>query len=336
MNSACSASDLPHRQNREAATIGRFTPFVFTSSQADRRPNKSFVTPETTSFALSGSMQRVNFGSQLEKFFSGRVGKSQILERKVFVPTGKITSAILVGVFALFSPAFLVAQVLTPGDGPVEVSPSDAISAPAANPDSGEQGGRQTKRIIGLIPNFQAVSADTELPPLSFKQKFWLSTQGSFDYSSFAFVGIQAGVEQAFNTYPEFHSGAAAYGRYYWHTFADQAVGNYIAGTILPTITREDPRYYTLYHGTFFHRTIYALSRVVITRKDSGERTFNYSEILGNGIATEVSSRYYPHQERDGEGEFCERWISQILNDGISNVFEEFWPDINRKFFHQH
>jgi hypothetical protein len=87
------------------------------------------------------------------------------------------------------------------------------------SPDSSE--GRQTKRILGFAPNFQAVSADTHLSPLSFKQKFWLATEGTFDYSSFIFAGMQAGVEQARNMYPEFHQGAAAYGRYCRHTFTD-------------------------------------------------------------------------------------------------------------------
>lgn len=162
-----------------------------------------------------------------------------------------------------------------------------------------------------------------------------MATQSSFDYSSFISVGFQAAIEQATNTYPEFHQGAAAYGRYYWHTFADAGIENYLTGAILPTITHEDPRYYTLYHGGFWHRTGYAFSRLWITRKDSGNRTYNYSEILGAGVATEVSSRYYPIRERKAT-EVLERWGSQLLNDGVGNIFQEFWPDIHQKFFRRH
>ena len=49
--------------------------------------------------------------------------------------------------------------------------------------------------------------------------------------------------------YPEFHQGAAGDGRYYWHSFVDQTVGNYFTEAIVPTLTHEDPRYYTLGHG---------------------------------------------------------------------------------------
>jgi len=213
------------------------------------------------------------------------------------------------------------------------VEPAPFIS-PA--PDSNIAGGVQTKRIAGFVPNFQAVSADVVLPPLSFKQKVLLASQNTFDYSSFVFVGLQAGIEQATKTTPEFHSGKAAFARYYWHTFADQAIENYVTGAIFPSLTHEDPRYYTLYHGSFLHRTAYAFSRLWITRSDAGKQTFNISEIVGVGVSTGISGLYYPRQERASVGGNFTRLASQLLNDGIGNVFEEFWPDINRKFFHEH
>ena len=216
-----------------------------------------------------------------------------------------------------------------------EPGPQAPSSAPAPS-DNGQStndtDGQQTKRILGIAPNFQAVSAGAVLPPLSVKQKFWLATQGSFDYSSFISVGIEAGVEQATKTYPEFRQGAAGYGRYYWHTFADSGIENYLTGAILAAMTHEDPRYYTLYRGGFFRRTNYAFSRLWITKKDRGSRTFNFSEIVGSGVASEISSRYYPRHEREAS-EILERWASQVLNDGVGNVFTEFWPDIHRKFF---
>lgn len=208
-----------------------------------------------------------------------------------------------------------------------------APSGIAPSPDVAD--GQQTKRILGILPNFEAVSANTYLPPLSLKQKFWLSTQSTFDYSSFISVAIQAAVEQATNTYPEFHHGAGAYVRYYWHTYTDSAVENYLVGAVLPAMTHEDPRYYTLYRGGVLRRAGYAISRLCITKNDLGDRTFNFSEAIGSGVAAELSSRYYPRLERSGS-EILERWLSQLVNDGVGNIVEEFWPDINHKFFHKH
>jgi hypothetical protein len=102
---------------------------------------------------------------------------------------------------------------------------------------------------------------------------------------------------------------------------------------IVPALTREDPRYYTLGHGGFFKRTGYAVSRLLITRTDSGGRTFNISEIVGNGAGAGISNTYYPGRERTWT-KTGQKWLTQIGLDGVFNVLKEFWPDINHAIFH--
>jgi hypothetical protein len=195
-------------------------------------------------------------------------------------------------------------------------------------------GGKQTKRILYIIPNFRAVSVDEKLPPQTVKDKFTTGALDSVDYSSFIFVGIQAGVAQARNATPEFHQGAAGYGRYYWHTYADYVDENLWVEFLLPTALHQDSRYYTLGRGGFAKRLGYSLSRAAITRKDSGHETFNASEIFGAGAAAGISSLYYPSQERTFTKTY-ELWLTNIAIDAGSNLFKEFWPDINSKVFHQ-
>jgi hypothetical protein len=192
---------------------------------------------------------------------------------------------------------------------------------------------KQSKRILWIFPNYRAVSADTQLPPLSLKDKFWLATQDSFDYSSFISAGIIAGVSQGNKSYPEFGQGAKGYGRYYWHAMADQAIGNYLTEAIVPAATHEDPRYYTLGRGGFIKRTGYAVSRLFITRTDSGGRTINLSEIVGNGAGAGISDLYYPSRERTWT-KTGQKWVTQIALDGVFNIVKEFWPDISHAIFH--
>jgi hypothetical protein len=196
-----------------------------------------------------------------------------------------------------------------------------------------DEDAKQSKRILGIFPNYRAVSTTTQLPPLSVREKFWLATQDSFDYSAFISAGIISGVSQANNSYPEFGHGAKAFGRYYWHGVADQTVGNYMTEAIVPTLTHEDPRYYTLGHGGFFKRTGYAVSRLLVTRTDSGNATFNISEIVGNGAGAGISNTYYPSRERTWT-KTGQKWLTQIALDGAFNVLKEFWPDIDRAIFH--
>ena len=156
-------------------------------------------------------------------------------------------------------------------------------NAAQQSPANNQFKGKQTKRILGIVPNFRSVSVDEKLPPESVKEKFVETTQDSFDYSSFIFVGALAGAAQLENSSPEFQQGAAAYGRYYWHTFVDQADENYQVEFFFPVALHQDPRYYTLGRGGFVKRTIYSFSRVLITRTDAGGETFNSSEIGGAG-----------------------------------------------------
>ena len=213
----------------------------------------------------------------------------------------------------------------------LQPQPGSDKSVPESAPADDQA--KQPKRILGIFPNYRAVSTTTQLPPLSLRRKFWLATQDSFDYSSFISAGIISGVSQANNSYPEFGHGGTAFGRYYWHAVADQAVANYMTEAIVPSLTREDPRYYTLGHGGFFKRTGYAVSRLLITRTDSGGRTFNISEIVGNGAAAGISDTYYPSRERTWT-KTGQKWLTQIALDGAFNVLKEFWPDIDHAIFH--
>jgi hypothetical protein len=209
-------------------------------------------------------------------------------------------------------------------------STSSSSSASTANPAEGQQ----TKRILWIIPNFRAVSAGVKLPPQSVKEKFKTGALDSFDYSSFIFVGIQAGISQASNAYPAFRQGAAGYGRYYWHTFADQTDENLWVEGILPVVLHQDSRYYTLGHGGFIKRGVYAVTRTVITRTDSGKETFNASEIFGAGTSAGISSAYYPTQYRTWT-KIGQRWLTNVLLDFGTFGAKEFWPDVNRAIFHE-
>ena len=204
-------------------------------------------------------------------------------------------------------------------------------AASAAQPPHEDQ---QTKRILGIFPNFRAVSANQHLPPQSVKDKFVTAAQDSFDYSAFVLPALLAGEQDATRATPEFGHGGIAYGRYLWHSFADQTDENLMVEFIVPAVTREDTRYYTLGPG---HRASrrwgYALSRAVVTRNDAGHDTFNASEVIGSGAAAGISNLYYPSRERSF-GNTADKWGTNVGIDAATFVVREFWPDINHWLFH--
>jgi hypothetical protein len=101
---------------------------------------------------------------------------------------------------------------------------------------------------------------------------------------------------------------------------------------ILPSLLREDPRYFRMGRGNPWRRVSYALSRTVVTRKDTGRKIFNYSEIGGNAVAAAISNIYYPASERTA-GEAAEKLTIQLASDSAFNILLEFWPDMRHAFF---
>jgi hypothetical protein len=182
----------------------------------------------------------------------------------------------------------------TSGSSATQDGNASKVDSPQPKVGPDDDSAQQTKRILWIIPNYRSVSADTYLPPQSAKGKFWLATQDSFDYSAFIYEGMLAGVAMAGKSEPSFGQGASGYGNYFAHTFADGTIENYMVEAVVPTLTKEDPRYYTLGKGGFFKRTGYAVSRLLVTRTDSGGRTFNLSEVVGAGAAAGISNSYYP------------------------------------------
>jgi hypothetical protein len=211
--------------------------------------------------------------------------------------------------------------------------PAAQTDVQAPQPQTDEHTDKQTTRILGILPNFRSVSANSTLPPQTVKEKFVTASEDSFDYSALFVPLALAGYDLESNPDPEFGTGGIAYARYLWHAVVDQTSENFFVEAIVPSITHEDNRYYTLGHGGFIKRTGYALSRSVITRSDSGKEVFNISEVVGSGASAGLSSVYYPTRERSF-GNTGSQWGLDIGIDALSFELKEFWPDINHYLFH--
>ena len=194
---------------------------------------------------------------------------------------------------------------------------------------------QQPKRILGVMPNFRAVSAGAIPPPPTPKQAFVIATKNSFDYSSFIFVGITSAMAEGTDAHPQLGKGMSGFGEYYWRGFVDKTDGNYLVIFVLPTIFHQDERYFALGEGGFWKRFGYSVSRVVITPNYEGHNSFNISELLGRGMAQAISVTYYPSKTRTA-GAIATKYGYAILRDGLTHTFREFWPDIAVHVLHRH
>jgi hypothetical protein len=211
-------------------------------------------------------------------------------------------------------------------------------SAPQTPKSSNDQKSKQQKngtsndRLFWTLPNFSSIQGAEQLPPLTAGQKFKLVARSTFDPVEWGFIGIVTLTNQAENTEPSYGQGMEGYGKRYATNLADTVVENFSVGAVFPSILRQDPRYYQSGKGTFLHRFGYALSRIFVTRSDSGHGQFNFSEIFGSATAAGISTYAYHPQSDKNLANVADVWATQVTLDSISALLKEFWPDIHRKF----
>jgi hypothetical protein len=220
------------------------------------------------------------------------------------------------------------------GAGEIYIVPQIALEVAASVTDV-EVGPSQTEvaeeqikveekqRVLGAIPNFY-VSYIPDAAPLTSKQKFKLAWKTVVDPFTFVFVGGAAGVEQAQNHFAEYGQGAQGYAKRFGAGYADTVSGTFIGAAILPSLLKQDPRYFYKGSGSKASRTLYAIANAVICKGDNGRWQANYSNILGSLAAGGISNLYYPDQDRNGAGLTLENGALGIGATAVSNLFQEF------------
>jgi hypothetical protein len=187
------------------------------------------------------------------------------------------------------------------------------------------------KRIFGVLPNYRTAEDTGTYQPLTPKQKFRIAYKDSFDWPVYMVSGAFAALYQLEDSNPSFGQGLKGYAKRYATSYADQSLGNVLTEGLFPSILHEDPRYFRHPYGSKKSRVVYAASRILVTRTDSGGTCFNYSELVGNSIATGLSNLYYPESRTFSDN--IEKLGVQLATDAFSNVLKEFWPDVKRKWF---
>lgn len=181
----------------------------------------------------------------------------------------------------------------------------------------------ETQRVLGFVPNFY-VAYMANPAPLNTKQKFELAWKSTMDPVNFAIVGGIAGVQQADNQFSGYGQGAQGYAKRYGASFADGAIATFIGGAILPSLLKQDPRYFYKGSGTKRSRFLYAVVTSVICKGDNGHWQPDYSGIVGDLAAGGISYLYYPPQNRNGIGLTFESTAIGIGAAAGANLLQEF------------
>jgi hypothetical protein len=196
------------------------------------------------------------------------------------------------------------------------------VAAPAEEVAEAQIQEQEKQRVLGVFPNFY-VSYDPNAIALRPKQKFELAWKTTIDPVTFVLIGAVAGIQQSQNTFGGYGQGAQGYAKRYGAGFGDYVTGTFIGGAILPSLLKQDPRYFYKGSGSKTSRALYAISMAVICKGDNGHWQFNYSAILGSLIAGGISNSYYPPHDRGAALTF-ENTAMGIGTAAAANLFQEF------------
>ncbi len=240
--------------------------------------------------------------------------------------------------FVLITPCGLVGQQPAP-------TPSAQPAAPSAPAPSDQQKKPEKKkkkksdfqyakdRVFWVAPNYLTVE-DAQQPfvPMTSRQKFFLASRVSFDPFAFPEAAILA-VTNSKNT-RQWGNSAGGLAERYTAAFADETISTFMKKAVMPSVLRQDPRYFRLGKGNIFKRTGYAFSRVLLAKNDAGNWTFNSSNLIGTAMGATISDLYYPAPDRTF-GNTLSRWGTQLAVNALDNWMREYWPDIRQHIFHK-
>src|SRR6266404_7230686 len=151
----------------------------------------------------------------------------------------------------------------------------------------------ESKRILGIIPNYRTSPSPQNYEPLTTREKFKIATQDSFDRGTVILAAFFGGEGQLTNANRNFGQGGAGFARYFGSSYGDFVIGDYMTEAVFPTILHQDPRYFRRGTGSGWSRVGYAMGQTFWTHRDSGGTQFNYSELIGNSTAVAISTAYY-------------------------------------------
>ncbi|HXJ11870.1 MAG TPA: carboxypeptidase-like regulatory domain-containing protein [Candidatus Limnocylindrales bacterium] len=180
----------------------------------------------------------------------------------------------------------------------------------------------EKQRVLGFIPNFY-VTYVPNAAPLNTRQKFELAWKSTVDPVTFGITGAIAGIQQANNQFSGYGQGAQGYAKRYGASYTDIVTNTFIGGAILPSLFKQDPRYFYRGTGSKRSRFFYAIANSVICKGDNGHWQANYSAILGGLAAGGISNLYYPASDR-GAGLTFENAAIGIGATAAANILQEF------------
>jgi len=186
-----------------------------------------------------------------------------------------------------------------------------------------------TGKVIGYMTNRSIVFPDisTSPDPLSATDKFKLFINQSISPAYLIAAGSSAGISQARNSPSAYGQGWDAFGRRFGAAMGRTSSNAFFCTFLLPTVLRQDPRFYPQVNPSFWDSVKYSAKRLVVIRSDDGRNVFNSSGVFGTMMAEGLGNAYLPVSQQTA-GKSLERVGTDLAWRFAGNMFKNYWPKI--------
>jgi Carboxypeptidase regulatory-like domain len=181
----------------------------------------------------------------------------------------------------------------------------------------------EKQRVLGIVPNFY-FSYEYDAAPLRAKHKFELAWKSATDPITLIGVGTLAGIDQAADRWGAYGQGAEGYAKRYGATYGNVFVSTFVGGAVMPSLLKQDPRYFYKGTGSKRSRIAYALASSVLCKGDNGRWQPNYSNVIGSFAGAGMQALYLPANDRRGSGFIVSTALIRLGETSVAGVLQEF------------
>lgn len=219
-----------------------------------------------------------------------RLKRCHYLGASAFVFSVGVASALHAEPVFIFSPVPVEATVTLP-DSPGYSSSADGI--PFYHPS-----GAVPSQIA---PRWQfRIEAGQTAQPLTAGDKLRIGTRNSRDPGALVDALTSAGIDHLTDSRPHFGTDSAGYGERLGATVYRSDVKALFGYGLFPVLFHDDPRFYVLGDTVpLKQRLLYAATRILVARKDSGAHGVNYPRLLAPVISQGSANGFYPSRDQD-------------------------------------
>jgi hypothetical protein len=136
--------------------------------------------------------------------------------------------------------------------------------------------------------------------------------------------------QTAFNTPEEWGRGVPGIAKRYAEREADVAISNTIEAG-LGALWGEDPRYIPSGRRGIWPRVRYALKTSVLAQRRDGRLRPAWGRYAGNTLNNLIENSWLPPSQTTGTQTVVRSGMGIVTRMG-GNLWEEFWPDVARRF----